>query len=115
MTDCIFCQIATGEIPAKIVTRSPEFVAFEDLNPQAPVHLLMIPTTHLPAARDAKDASSQALLGRLLAFACEVATAQGLDAKGYHLVTNTGADGGQSVFHLHFHLLGGRKMAWPPG
>jgi histidine triad (HIT) family protein len=115
MADCIFCKIATGEIPAKIARRSPEAVAFYDLNPQAPVHLLIIPTSHYGAARDAHGTEGHALLGRLMSFAVEVATELGLDPGGYRIVTNTGADGGQTVFHLHLHLLGGRKMGWPPG
>lgn len=115
MADCIFCRIAAGEIPATIIKRNDEIVAFQDLNPQAPTHLLVIPVRHLGAARDAKSADDRALVGRVVAFAAELATELGLDAGGYRLVTNTGADGGQTVFHLHFHLLGGRKMTWPPG
>ena len=115
MTDCTFCRIATGEIPARIVRRNEDAVAFCDLNPQAPVHLLIIPTKHLGAVRDARGSEYEALLGKLLLFAADVATDLGLDANGYRLVTNTGVHGGQSVFHLHFHLLGGRSMGWPPG
>lgn len=113
--DCIFCRIASGDIPASIVKRSEHAVAFRDLDPKAPTHVLVIPTEHLAAARDARGRNGELLLGRLLAFATEVATELGLDASGYRIVTNTGPDGGQSVFHLHLHLLGGRKMAWPPG
>jgi histidine triad (HIT) family protein len=116
MADCIFCKIAKGEVPAKIVRRSPDAVAFHDLTPQAPVHVLIIPTEHFAAVRDAAGTmNSEAKLGRLLAFAAEVATELGLDANGYRIVTNTGPDGGQSVFHLHLHLLGGRRLGWPPG
>ena len=115
MTDCIFCRIASGEIPATIVKRSPHAVAFRDLDPKAPTHVLVIPTTHVASARDAKGSDGEKFLGRLLAFATEVATDLGLDAGGYRIVTNTGPDGGQSVFHLHLHLLGGRKLTWPPG
>jgi histidine triad (HIT) family protein len=115
MTDCIFCRIAAGEIPAKIAKRSPDAVAFYDLNPQAPTHLLVIPTRHYGALRDARGKDGEALLGRLLGFAAETATELGLDAGGYRIVTNTGPDAGQSVFHLHLHLLGGRRMSWPPG
>ncbi len=115
MTDCIFCRIVAGEIPAKIVKRSPEAVAFYDLNPQAPHHLLIIPTRHLASVRDAKGAEGVTLLGKLLAFTAELATELGLDTGGYRIVTNTGPDAGQSVFHLHLHLLGGRRLAWPPG
>jgi histidine triad (HIT) family protein len=115
VTDCIFCRIASGEIPAKVVKRTADAVAFHDLNPQAPVHVLVIPTRHLTAARDARGEEGTQLLGRTLAFATEVATELGLDAGGYRIVTNSGADGGQTVLHLHFHLLGGRRMTWPPG
>jgi histidine triad (HIT) family protein len=115
MSDCIFCRIGAGEIPAKIAKKSADAVAFYDLNPQAPIHLLIIPTRHYGAVRDARGPEGQAVLGRLLAFAAEAATELGLDANGYRIVTNTGPDGGQSVFHLHLHLLGGRKFAWPPG
>lgn len=115
MSDCIFCRIASGDIPAKVVKRTADAVAFHDLNPQAPVHVLIIPTRHLPAAGDAKGEDGIRLLGRTLAFATEVASELGLDAGGYRIVTNAGADGGQTVFHLHFHLLGGRRMTWPPG
>lgn len=115
MADCIFCRIGAGDIPAKIVRRTPDVVAFHDLNPQAPIHVLVIPVAHHAAARDARGPEGERLLGRLLAFAAEVATELGLDAGGYRVVTNTGRDGGQSVDHLHLHLLGGRAMAWPPG
>jgi histidine triad (HIT) family protein len=115
MADCIFCRIASGEIPASIVKRSADALAFHDLTPQAPTHLIVIPTKHFAAARDARGPEGEAVLGKLLAFATEVATQLGLDAGGYRLVTNTGPDGGQSVFHLHLHLLGGRKLGWPPG
>lgn len=115
MTDCIFCRIASGEIPASIVKRSEHAVAFRDLDPKAPVHVLVIPTTHLSSAREARGSQGESILGKLLAFATQVATELGLDNGGYRIVTNTGPDGGQSVFHLHLHLLGGRKMTWPPG
>ena len=115
MTDCIFCRIASGDIPATIVKRSDHAVAFRDLDPKAPTHVLVIPTTHVAAARDAKGAEGERILGQLVAFATAVATELGLDAGGYRIVTNTGPDGGQSVFHLHLHLLGGRKLSWPPG
>jgi histidine triad (HIT) family protein len=115
MADCIFCKIASGDIQAKLVKRTPDAVAFHDLTPQAPVHVLIIPTKHYPALRDATGKDAEAMLGKLMVFAAQVATDLGLDASGYRLVTNTGPDGGQSVFHLHLHLLGGRRMAWPPG
>jgi histidine triad (HIT) family protein len=115
MADCLFCRIVAGEIPAQIVKRSSDAVAFRDIDPRAPAHVLVIPTAHLAAVRDARTDAEQAMLGRVLAFAAEVAAELGLDAGGYRLVTNTGADAGQSVDHLHFHLLGGRKLGWPPG
>jgi histidine triad (HIT) family protein len=115
MADCLFCKIVAGEIPAKIVKRSAEALAFPDIDPKAPVHVLVVPTRHIPAVRDAKGPDGERLLGRLLAFAAEVASELGLDAGGYRIVTNTGKNAGQSVDHLHFHVLGGRKMTWPPG
>jgi histidine triad (HIT) family protein len=115
MTDCIFCRIASGEIPATIVRRSDDAVAFRDLDPRAPTHVLVIPTKHLEAVRDAGGDEDRRLLGSLLAFTAEVASELGLDAGGYRIVTNTGPDAGQSVAHLHLHLLGGRRMSWPPG
>jgi histidine triad (HIT) family protein len=114
MADCLFCKIVAGEIPAKIVKRSDDAIAFHDIDPRAPVHVLVIPTRHLAAVRDAATADAP-LLGRLLMFAAEIARELGLEARGYRIVTNTGADAGQSVDHLHFHLLGGRKLTWPPG
>jgi histidine triad (HIT) family protein len=115
MPDCLFCKIVANEIPAKIVKRSDDVLAFRDLDPKAPVHLLVIPTRHIAAVRDAKGPDGERLLGRLLAFTAELATEHGLDADGYRIVTNTGSNAGQSVEHLHLHLLGGRKFSWPPG
>ena len=112
MADCLFCRIVAGEIPATIVKRTEDAVAFRDIDPRAPTHVLVIPTRHVAAVRDAAD---DGLLGGLLRFAAGVASEQGLDAGGYRIVTNTGKDAGQSVDHLHFHVLGGRKMTWPPG
>ncbi len=115
MADCLFCRIVAGEIPAAIVKRSDEALAFRDIDAKAPVHLLVIPTQHVAAVRDAKGADGERLLGRLLAFAAETAAEQGLDRDGYRIVTNTGKNAGQSVDHLHLHVLGGRKLTWPPG
>jgi len=115
MADCIFCKIVSGAIPVKMVKKTPDVLAFHDVNPQAPVHVLVIPTNHVASIRDAQGPEGEKLMGRLLAFAAEVATELGLDDSGYRLVINTGPDGGQSVFHLHLHLLGGRRMTWPPG
>lgn len=115
MADCLFCRIVAGEVPATIVKRSEDAVAFRDVDPRAPTHVLVIPTRHVAAVRDVQGADGEAMLGRVLRFAAEVASEQGLDAGGYRIVTNTGSDAGQSVDHLHFHVLGGRKLSWPPG
>jgi histidine triad (HIT) family protein len=115
MADCLFCKIVAGEIPAEIVKRTPEAVAFRDIDPKAPVHVLVIPTRHIPAVRDVKSDDDKRLLGSLLAFAAGIASDEGLDRDGYRIVTNTGRNAGQSVDHLHLHVMGGRKMNWPPG
>lgn len=112
MSGCIFCKIAAGEVPATVVKQGDGIMAFADLNPQAPTHLLIIPTMHIGSLNDAKD---PALLGKLLAFARDLAQEKGLATRGYRVVVNTNPDGGQTVFHLHLHLLGGRVMNWPPG
>jgi histidine triad (HIT) family protein len=115
MADCLFCKIVAGEIPAKIVKRSDTALAFRDIDAKAPVHVLVIPTRHVPAVRDAKGPDGERLLGSLLRFSADVATELGLDGDGYRIVTNTGKNAGQSVDHLHLHVLGGRKLTWPPG
>ena len=115
MADCLFCRIVAGEIPAKVVKRTTDAVAFHDIDAKAPVHVLVIPTRHVPAVRNANGTDGEAMLGKLLALSAEVAAELGLDGRGYRIVTNTGPDAGQSVDHLHFHVLGGRKMTWPPG
>ena len=113
-SDCIFCQIADGKIPAKIAHQDDELVAFHDLNPQAPTHILIIPRQHIATLLDADDSHSQ-LLGRLQLAAIEIARQQGLAEHGFRLVTNCLEGAGQAVFHLHLHLLGGRRLGWPPG
>src|SRR3954463_14622456 len=105
MADCLFCKIVAGEIPAKIVKRSDNALAFRDIDAKAPVHVLVIPTRHIAAVRDAKGPDSERLLGGLLAFSAAVASDLGLDAEGYRIVTNTGRNAGQSVDHLHLHVL----------
>jgi histidine triad (HIT) family protein len=115
VTDCLFCKIARKEIPATLVFEDDDVVAFDDIHPQAPTHVLVVPVAHYGAARDAVGADGERALGRLLALATEIATELGLDEGGYRIVTNTGRDGGQSVDHLHLHLLGGRALGWPPG
>jgi histidine triad (HIT) family protein len=109
---CIFCKIARGEIPAQMVVNSKEIAAFRDLNPQAPVHILIIPKKHIASLDDVSDSE---LLGRMIAMAAAIARQEKIAKTGYRTVINTGRDGGQSVDHLHIHLLGGRAMAWPPG
>jgi histidine triad (HIT) family protein len=111
--DCPFCKIATGDIPAKTVYRDDNVLAIEDINPQAPVHLLVMPVAHHANIGELSDADETALLAKLI----EVATKLGRDrgGDGYRLVMNTGPDGGQTVDHLHVHVLAGRHMTWPPG
>jgi histidine triad (HIT) family protein len=111
--DCIFCKIVAGQIPSKKVMEDREVFAFHDIDPRAPVHILLIPKKHVASMAHA-EAGDEALLGRLLLAAADVARAQGLD-KGYRVAISTGPEGGQTVDHLHVHLLGGRQMHWPPG
>lgn len=111
---CIFCKIANKEIPSKLVFEDDDLVAFHDVNPQAPTHVLVIPKQHLESLNDAKP-EHQALLGKLLLATRRAAAETGIDASGYRVVVNTGLQAGQSVFHVHLHVLGGRPMGWPPG
>jgi histidine triad (HIT) family protein len=112
-SDCIFCKIVNRTISSTPVYQDELSYAFADINPQAPVHVLLVPREHI-GSMDEADASKRALLGHLLWAAAEIARAKGL-AKGYRVVVNTGEDGGQTVDHLHLHLLGGRALTWPPG
>jgi len=112
--DCIFCKIVAGEIPAQLVYEDERAVAFRDINPQAPTHVLVIPREHIASLDEANDAHEN-LLGRLLLAAARVAREGGLARSGYRTVINNGAGAGQSVFHIHVHLLGGRALKWPPG
>jgi histidine triad (HIT) family protein len=114
MSDCIFCKIAAGEVPCNAVHAEPDLLAFHDLNPQAPVHVLVIPRRHIAALTELTPADAD-LVGRLQVAATRVAAELGLAGSGYRLVINCGDDGGQTVPHLHLHLLGGRQFAWPPG
>lgn len=109
---CLFCKIARGEIPSKMVVNNKEMIAFRDIAPQAPTHILIVPKKHVASLDDLTDSD---LLGRMMALAAALARQEGIAKSGYRTVINTGADGGQSVDHLHIHLLGGRKMTWPPG
>ena len=110
--NCLFCRIVRKEIPAKIVAETEDCVAFRDINPQAPVHILVVPRAHIPAVKDVPDSTT---MGKLTQLAADLARREGVADSGYRLVVNTNADAGQTVFHLHMHLLGGRHMAWPPG
>lgn len=114
MTDCLFCKIAAKQIPAKIVYEDEKVVAFRDINPQAPVHLLVIPKQHLTTLNDVQ-AEHAALVGYMIVSAQRLAEAEGIANSGYRLVMNCNSDGGQTVYHIHLHLLGGRSMHWPPG
>lgn len=114
MNDCIFCRIIQRQAPGKIVFEDDQAAAMEDLHPQAPVHLLVIPRKHLPSLQEATP-EDEALLGHLFSIAAQLARQRGLEAKGYRVVVNNGAWAGQSVFHLHLHVLGGRVFRWPPG
>jgi histidine triad (HIT) family protein len=119
MTDCLFCRMVAGEIPADVVVETDRVLAFRDVNPQAPTHVLVIPKEHHTTV-GALAAADPVLLGEVVSGAHAVATQEGLVADGgsepgYRLVTNTGPQAGQSVHHVHFHVLGGRGMSWPPG
>jgi histidine triad (HIT) family protein len=111
--DCIFCKIAAGEIPTETVYADDEFIAFRDIHPAAPQHVLLIPKEHIPTFNDLK-AGHDARIGRLLRCAAEIASRLGL-SEGYRLVGNCQRAAGQEVFHIHVHILGGRKFGWPPG
>jgi histidine triad (HIT) family protein len=112
--NCLFCRIITREIPAEFVKEDDQAVVITDINPQSPTHLLVIPREHLDSLDDASQ-KDEGLLGHLLRVAAQVANAAGLAQSGYRTVINTGAGAGQSVFHLHVHVLGGRSLNWPPG
>lgn len=114
MSDCIFCAIAAGDIAANRLYEDDVVVAFRDINPQAPTHILVIPREHIGSAAELTPAQDP-LWGHLLHVAQQMADDEGIDQSGFRLVTNVGVDGGQTVPHLHLHLLGGRPMRWPPG
>ena len=110
--DCLFCRIVRKEIPAKLVAEDEHSVAFRDITPQAPVHILIVPREHVASLNEATD---PAMLGRLSLMAADLARREGISESGYRTVVNTNAAAGQTVFHVHLHLLGGRSMHWPPG
>jgi histidine triad (HIT) family protein len=114
VSDCLFCKLIAGEIPSDVVMDRGGVFAFRDINPQAPTHILIIPKTHVRDISEL-DSSSGPMLAELIAAANELARSEGIADSGYRVVANVGPDAGQTVFHLHLHLLGGRPMAWPPG
>jgi histidine triad (HIT) family protein len=114
MTDCIFCKIASGEIPSQKVYADEEITAFNDIRPAAPVHLLIIPNKHIPMIGQMQE-SDEALVGRMFSVARQLGEQAGLAESGYRLIINNGPDGGQEVYHLHLHLLGGKRMRHPMG
>ena len=114
MTDCLFCKIVAGGIPASIVFQNDDVVAFKDITPRAPTHVLIIPRRHIGSLNDLTP-DDDALVGEMVRAAAAIAKEQGLAERGYRTVFNCNADAGQTVFHLHLHVLGGRTLAWPPG
>lgn len=114
MGDCLFCQIVEGGIPAKTLYEDEHALAFDDINPQARVHMLVIPKRHVGSLDDTKE-TDVSLLGQLMVVCVKMARERGIADSGYRVVANTGRGAGQSVFHLHFHVLGGRQFEWPPG
>ncbi len=114
MSNCLFCKIFKKEISSKIVYEDSEIMAFEDINPQAPVHILIIPAKHIESINDIKEEDKE-LIGKMFLIAKKLAKEKGVSESGFRTVFNTGKDAGQAVFHIHLHLLGGRKMSWPPG
>ena len=114
MNDCIFCKIAAGEIPANVVFENDNVMVFHDLQPQAPTHLLIIPKRHIATINDCVD-EDERLLGQMTLTAKAMAASHDLSESGYRLIFNVNAGGGQAVYHIHLHLLGGRQMTWPPG
>jgi histidine triad (HIT) family protein len=114
MDGCVFCRVAAGQAPARLLFADDDVVAFHDAHPQAPVHVLVIPRRHIASLADA-DARQTGLLGTLMLAAAEAARRTGIAERGFRVVVNAGGGAGQSVFHLHLHVLGGRWLGWPPG
>jgi histidine triad (HIT) family protein len=114
MLDCTFCKIVSREMPSQIVYEDEEIVAFHDINPQAPVHVLIVPRKHIESVLDVTE-EDRGVLGAMLVRAKDIARQLGVDEKGFRLVINTGKYAGQAIYHIHLHLIGGRRMTWPPG
>ena len=114
MSSCLFCRVVAGEIPSKRVYEDDQLLAFEDIKPEAPLHVLIVPKQHIASLNDVRE-GDDTLIGALLRRAAIIAKERGYDASGFRAVVNTNSDAGQSVFHIHVHVLGGRALAWPPG
>jgi histidine triad (HIT) family protein len=114
MTDCLFCKMVSGDIEPDKVYEDDQVLAFRDINPQAPLHVLVVPKEHIPTLNDVDD-GHRALVGQMVQAAATIAAQAGVDGSGYRTIMNCNADGGQTVFHIHLHLLAGRRMHWPPG
>lgn len=114
MTACIFCQIAAHSLPADVIYQDEQITAFRDIHPKAPVHILIIPNHHIPSVNEIQP-EDEPIIGRMFTLARQLAEQEGIKESGYRLVVNTGPHGGQTVFHLHIHLLGKRHLSWPPG
>jgi len=114
MADCLFCRIVSGDIESNVVHQDDTVVAFRDINPQSPTHIVIVPRKHIPSLSDLADVDD-GIVGHLVRIAAEIARTEGIAEQGYRLVANCGPAAGQSVDHLHFHLLGGRNLSWPPG
>ena len=114
MADCLFCRIAAHEIPAAIVHEGDALIAFKDINPQAPLHVLIVPRRHIASLNDVSSGDAE-LVGSMIRLGARLAKEAGYDQSGYRTVFNTNSDAGQTVFHIHLHVLGGRPLAWPPG
>ena len=114
MSDCIFCKIVSGDIPSTKIYEDEQVIAFRDINPQAPTHVLVVPKRHIPGVNELAE-QDEALVGHVYGVIAKLVCELGINESGYRVVVNSGADGQQSVPHLHFHVLGGRLLAWPPG
>ena len=114
MSNCVFCKIAKGEIKTELLADDKEVIAFRDIKPRAPVHIIIIPREHIERVSDLSEQNSE-IVGKMVAVAARLARKEGVESSGYRLVMNCNRDAGQEVFHIHLHLLGGRKLAWPPG
>lgn len=114
MTDCLFCKIRDGEIPSETVYENDDILAFKDVNPHSPTHILIVPRKHIATINDLEDDDAE-IMGKMMLAAQDISSFEGIAEAGYRLVINCNADAGQTVYHIHMHLMGGRNMAWPPG